>query len=148
VKTNERFKRGKIYIFKYRNPFSIYKLKEWDSNPIVLSLGQDEYNNDIGINLNYIPNKLKIKILDKIMDQYSSKIKFAMEGVDVNAKQQKNLNDFDYNNLKRILNRLGFQKAIRTYKHNLKQKQFVVSYESWPKITFLNIKNIIKNTSK
>jgi hypothetical protein len=78
VKTTERFKRGKIYMFRYDEPKTIKNLKYWDANPVVLSFGQNEYGNDIGINLNLLPNQLRLKILDKIMESYSFYIQAAI----------------------------------------------------------------------
>lgn len=145
VKTSERFKRGKIYTFRYLEPQSIGRLKEWDRNPVVLSLGQDDHKNDIGINLNYLPNALRLKILDKIMSAYASNIENAMRGRNKgNAKSQQQLISLNYDNLAKVLVRLGYKESIRTYKNHLKAEQYVLSYDAWARITFLNVGEIKK----
>lgn len=145
VKTNERFKRGKIYTFRYLDPVSKHKLKEWDRNPVVISLGQDDHNNDIGINLNYLPLAMRTKIMDKIMTVYESNIKNAMRGKNAsNAKAQQQIINFNYENLAKVLSKTGYKDAIRTYKHNLKSNQYVLSYEAWARMTSLDVGEIKK----
>ena len=149
VKTTEKFKRGKIYMFKYREPKSIAKIKTWDASPVVLSMGQDEHGHDIGINLNFLPNTLREKVLDKIMESYASQIKNAMRGRNkADAKSQQNINSINYKNLSRTLSRLGFNHSIRTYINNRKSEQYVLSYDAWPKVTFLNVQDINKGLKK
>jgi hypothetical protein len=149
VKTNEKFKRGKIYMFKYTKPKNIENIKYWDANPVVLSMGQDEHGNDIGINLNFLPNTLRLKILDKIMESYSVNIRNAIRGKNKgNAKSQYQVININYSSLVKVLYKIGFNHSIRSYITNRKSQQFVLSYDSWPKVTFLNIKNINKGLKK
>lgn len=138
VKTSESFKNGKIYIFKY-DALTKDRNRDWDKNPLVLSLGQDEHGNDLGINLNYLSNRLCTKILDRIMDNYSSVIKSAIRGRNKgNAKLQQPLDSLNYDNLVRILNGLNYNGAIRSYINGRKREQYVFSYDVWPQISFLN----------
>lgn len=143
VKTSERFKRGKIYVFRYLDPVSKDKLKSWDRNPVVISLGQDDHGNDIGINLNYLPIPVRTKIMDKIMTVYESNIKNAMRGKNAsNAKVQQQIKGFNYENLAKTLSRIGYKEAIRTYKPGLKSNQYVLSYEAWARMTSLDVSEI------
>jgi hypothetical protein len=143
VKTNERFKRGKIYIFRYNDPLTKERLSQWDANPVVLGLGQDDYGNDIGINFNYLPNPIRLKIMDKIMEEYSPRIEGAMRGKNKeNAKAQQQITSLNYINLGKVLIKVGYKQAIRTYKPKLKTDQFVLSYEAWARLTYLNLKEM------
>jgi len=149
VKTNERFKRGKIYMFKYVDPKTIKNMKSWDANPVVLSMGQDDHGNDIGINLNFLPNQLRLKIMDKIMEAYAVNIKAAIRGRNKgNAKAQAQVIGLYYNNLVRVLSRVGFNHSVRTYITGRKSEQYVLSYDSWPKVTYLNVAEINKGLKK
>ena len=113
---------GKIYVFRYDNPVSAYW---WDSNPVVLALDPpDAGGNDMGINLNMLPVKVKEDLLDFVYDQYEQYINGQTRGNKVeNARAQGALS-------------LSYQGA--------KAQQVVVSYENWAKIVlcdFIELNN-------
>lgn len=143
VHTTERFKRGKIYIFYYPRPVKIHRLLPWDSHPIVLSLGQNETGDDIGINLNYVSMTIRLKLMDAVMSAFSTKIKNSMKGqLKKNASRQSALTELCYESVSNVLNRIEFKNAIRVYKNKRKSNQVVVSYDAWPQVTFLNLKSM------
>ena len=83
--TRKRFEPGKIYVFQYL-PQGIKTLPWYDANPVVLAL--DEANdNDVGINLNLLPIKVKEDLLDIIYDEYYAEI-LSTKG---SARQQRQL---------------------------------------------------------
>ena len=62
------------------------------------------------------------------------------------ALRQRALTTLRYENVKRYLDKFGFGFAIRRYKTNLKRRQTVVSYESWPKIALCDFITISGGT--
>jgi len=143
VHTTERFKRGKIYIFYYPRPKTLDKMLIWDSHPVVLAMGQNKHGDDIGINLNFVPMTMRLHLMDLVMTAYKGKIKYAMKGKYANnASLQKPILELDYKRIERILYSIQFKYAVRAYKNILKSNQVVVSYDSWPKITFLDLRRL------
>ena len=135
VKKGERFRPGKIYVFRYDTPIT-ENLQWWDRNPVVLAL--DPYKgNDVGINLNILPIQVKETLLDDLHIRLNGQIKTNETRARKNAAAQGQLN-LTYNGAKRYLDRYGFGFAVRQYKPNLKAGQAVVSYENWAKIVLCN----------
>ena len=135
------FEPGKIYVFRYENPISSFW---WDSNPVVLALNKADNGNDMGINLNMLPVKVKEDLLDFIYDQYQGYINGQTRGAKMeNARAQAPL-QFSYQGANRFLKRYGFDFAIRQYAMTRKSQQVVVSYENWARIVlcdFLELNN-------
>ena len=65
--TSGPFQPGKIYIFRYEHPVTMERLEQWDANPVVLSLGRVD-GNDVGINLNYLPQKVKLQAVSDLVE--------------------------------------------------------------------------------
>lgn len=128
--TGQRFRPGKIYVFKYKTPKGIDRLEWWDRNPVVLAL--DPYKgNDVGINLNLLPIGVKEELLDFIYDRLKGMIESKTLGASAgDAKLQGQLM-FSYAGAKSFLKRYGFDFAIRQYIPNLKTQQAVIAYENW-----------------
>ena len=127
-----RFEPGKIYIFEY-DPITP-DLEFFDKNPVVLALEQLDNNNDLGVNLNLLPIRVKEDLLDDLYSRVQGQIKSNSTGVKYyNAKTQGGLR-ITYDGMKSYLQRSGCDFAIRQYKPSRKQKQAVVSYSKWPEI--------------
>ena len=106
------FQPGKIYVFRYENPVSAFW---WDSNPIVLALNKSDTGNDMGINLNMLPVKVKEDLLDFVYEQYMGYIQGQTRGSKTeNARAQAPLS-LSYQGAKSFLKRYGFDFAIRQY---------------------------------
>jgi hypothetical protein len=144
AKDGGRFVPGKIYVFRYDNPVT-EGLQWWDKNPVVLAL--DPYNNnDVGINLNLLPQKLKETLLDDVHIRLNGQIKTNETRAAENAKAQGQLR-LSYEGAKRYLDKYGFGFAIRQYIPGIKKKQAVVSYENWANIVlcdFADLQGITK----
>jgi len=131
AKYGERFRPGKIYVFRYDTPIT-ENLQWWDRNPVVLAL--DSYKgNDVAINLNLLPINVKETLLDDLHIRLNGQIKTNENRAKDNAKAQGQLS-LSYQGAKRYLDQYGCGFAIRQYKPALKVKQAVVSYENWAKI--------------
>lgn len=146
IPSTERFKPGKIYVFNYFEPKTKDRLPWWDMNPVVLSLGYDDKTRcDIGINLNLMPRNFRIFLLNKVWDVYNRQILNEIEGkfgTPEDAKYQRALKSFNYEEAKRFLKKYGFGFAIRRYKQNLRTKPSIVSYENWHRIAVTNLVEI------
>jgi hypothetical protein len=132
------FKPGKIYVFRYEHPVTEEKLETWDANPVVLSLGRVD-GLDVGINLNYLPQKAKLALLDKIYSNYGSKIEEAEAKNPGVAKSQKDILSMNQVQLERFVGNMGINYAIKRYVTNLRKSSKVVSAEGWKYLPLLNL---------
>jgi len=133
TRVREQFRPGKIYTFEYRDPIT-KDLPWFDMHPVVLAL-DSKNSNDMGVNLNLLPIRVKEQMLD---DLYES-LKNQMQGAEGrNAANDRPLR-ITYDGVKAYLDRFGFGFAIRQYKPERKRKQAVITYKSWPKIALANL---------
>ena len=116
----ERFLPGKIYSFEYRDPIT-ENLPWFDEHPVVLAL-DSKNKNDLGVNLNLLPIRIKEMLLDDIYEA-------------VSGRPQR----ITYDGVKNYLDRYGFGFAIRQYIPSRKRSQAVIQHESWPKIALANL---------
>jgi hypothetical protein len=137
------FQPGKIYIFRYEHPKTMERLEQWDANPVVLSLGRID-SSDVGINLNYLPYKAKLQILDKIYKSFLPKIEEQQAKAPAQAKKQKPILSFDANTILAFLNKAGLGYAIKRYVTNLRKSTKVVSAEGWKYVPLLDLAQIKK----
>ena len=128
----ERFRPGKIYSFDYS---PITKDLQWyDKHPVVLAL-DSQNDNDLGVNLNLLPIRIKEQLLDDLYGALSGQIKSAKGKSAASDKPLK----ITYDGIKAYLDRFGFGFAIRQYKPERKRNQAVITYKSWPKIALANL---------
>ena len=128
--TRDRFQPGKIYVFGYSPK---YDYEWWDRNPVVLALEQVG-DNDLGVNLNLLPIRLKEQLLDDLYSRLGGQIKSATTGSkETNATAQRPLR-ITYQGMKSYLKVHGYDFAIRQYIPSRKRSQTVVSYLRWPEI--------------
>lgn len=128
--TRDRFQSGKIYVFGYSPK---YDYEWWDQNPVVLALEQVG-DNDLGVNLNLLPVRLKEQLLDDLYSRLGGQIKSATTGSkEANASAQRPLR-ITYQGMKSYLKAYGYDFAIRQYIPSRKRSQTVVSYLRWPEI--------------
>lgn len=141
IVTRDKFQPGKIYVFRYDDPKYKTTLEWWDRNPVVLAL-YTEGENDLGINLNLLPVKIKEQLLDFIYDRLEGLIKLNTMGNRANnAERQKHLS-LTYTVAKSFLERFGFDFAIRQYIPSRKANQAVVAYEKWPEMALCDFIDI------
>lgn len=145
---NKELRNGKIYVFRY-DPKLADELDFYDKNPVILSLGQKKIKDgflDLGINLNFLPLRFKLSLLEQIEnDKLSIKISDKIKGKqNNNSKLQKPLLHIDYEWSKRYLKHIGFEFAIRSYYIDRRSFCYEVSYEEWENISLLNIVDMEK----
>lgn len=132
------FKPGKIYVFRYEHPVTEEKLEVWDANPVVLSIGRVD-GLDVGINLNYLPQRARLALLNKIYNSYGPKIEAAEAKNPGVAKEQKPILSMNQVELERFVGNLGINYAIKRYVTNLRKSSKVVSAEGWKYISVLDL---------
>lgn len=133
--TNEIFKPGKIYIFRYENPLD--KSKLWDMNPTVLSLGRTE-GIDIGINLNFLNYTQRLFLLDKIYEQYFEHIQRSIKWSRGIPLKQAPILQLNYDNIKTQLSKTNYIKACRKYITSKRKNTKIISYNDWPRVAIIN----------
>jgi len=131
TRVRARFEPGKIYVFRY-NPIT-ENLPWFDQNPVVLAIERVD-DNDLGINLNLLPVRVKEQLMDDLYNRMEGQINNASTGNKNNNATAQTPLRITYSGMKAYLNRFGCEFAIRQYKPNRKTSQSVVSYQSWPKI--------------
>ena len=129
VSIREQFRPGKIYSFEYRDPIT-ENLPWFDEHPVVLAL-DSKNKNDLGVNLNLLPIRIKEMLLDDIYEA-------------VSGRPQR----ITYDGVKNYLDRYGFGFAIRQYIPSRKRSQAVIQHESWPKIALANLIEINGATTR
>ena len=97
------FKTGMIHVFRYDKPKHIERLPWWDSNPVVLALDPTEAGNDLGINLNLLPVRVKEDMLDMIYDRMKGEIKSQTSGGRSNNALKQGQIKFTYDGAKKYL---------------------------------------------
>jgi len=148
VSSRSSFKPGMIYVFRYEKPKYLEELPWWDKHPVVLALDPTDQKNDLGINLNLLPNEVRVELLDAIYTQVKPFIESQRRGsTSENAKVQGPIPNFTYDGAKNFLERFGYDFAIRQYIPNLKSKQQVIAYERWSYIALCNLLDPETNNS-
>lgn len=143
VNTRERFVPGKIYVFNY-SPITP-DLEWFDRNPVVLAIEQVD-DNDLGINLNLLPVRVKEQLLDDLYNRMSGQIKNATTGSKYyDAARQSGLR-ITYEGMKAYLKNSGCDFAIRQYKPERKSNQAVVSYNNWAEIALCDFISLSGST--
>ena len=132
VKSSKAFVPGKIYVFRYVAPKTKKTLEWWDMNPVVLAL-DPQGGNDVGINLNLLPQKVKETLLDDVYTRLYGQIKTNMTRANENAGAQMNLS-LTWDSAKKYLEKYNAAFALRQYIPSIKANQAIVSYEHWSDI--------------
>ena len=133
---------GKIYTFRY-DPKTKDRLAYYDTNPVVICLGnvRGYPNLNLGLNLNFLPYKIKIQLLDFIDKNLGETIaKYAKVNPE-SAIMQKQL-AITYEAVKQSLKQVNGQFALRSYYVDRRSDTYVVSYENWPQATLLKIEDL------
>ena len=124
---------GKIYTYNY-DPKYADKLDFYDNQPIMLCLGHIS-DNAFGINLSFIPQQFRIKILDKIYQIFLPRIIANQKQIDKKKYTSQKPIPTSYEICKIILNKSGFEFALRSYIYErIKTKPLIVSYQDWWRI--------------
>lgn len=128
VKDTGVLEKGKMYYFRYFTPDETF----YDTNPIVLGLGKSLDDNQLGINLHYIPYEVRIPFLTDVVRSFKSIISQQIKGSKENPKLQSILKEFTYDNLKfSLAKKYNLKYAVRQYRLDRIRKPKVLGYEDW-----------------
>jgi len=124
-----RFDFGKLYFFQYFTPDEPW----YDTNPIVLGLGPSDNNNELGINLHYMPFKVRVQLLNKIWTSFSGTIKKQINGPNSGKPvNQSALPGFNWNNLKAAYGpNFNLEHCIKQYRLDRMRSMKILGYENW-----------------
>lgn len=137
---------GKIYTFEY-DPLHADDLDFYDTQPIMLSLGQ-KLNEDgsvlqLGINLNFIPFNLRKKLLDLVFQKCRGIILDNLGDLNRDVSNSQRPLPITYAAATLMLEGTGFEFAIRSYYRNRISKAKVVDYEDWFQVLLIDTERII-----
>lgn len=133
--TGRYLEEGKMYTYRY-DPKYAKQLDFYDNQPIMLCLGHLETKsgyNTFGLNLSYIPPKLRVQILDTIIRVFRTRV-INRNADKINRGKTNNLAKLplSYDICKKILRGSGFEFAIRSYIYGrIETEPMIISYEEW-----------------
>lgn len=125
---------GRLSFFIYKAKYG-ETLPYWDADPLTLLYNEDA-EHLYGINLHYVPPRIRAKILESLMSYLKS------------ARTPKAYFDVSYSLLKGLSTASMIKPCVKTYlKSNLKTVPRVIKPESWHKAILLPTANWQKATS-
>lgn len=120
---------GKMYVFNYYTTDESW----YDTNPIVLGLGMSDDGNQLGLNLHYIPYRIRVQLIKRIYTSFDSFIKQQLKGRGLgNPLLQQPITQLNWNNLKAAYGDFfNINYATRQYRLDRMSKPVVLGYENW-----------------
>lgn len=124
---------GHLFAFTYNDPLTKDKLDYYDTTPLVLSFGlylaQTGNMIEYGVNLHYLPRKIRIAFLTDIFNDF--KIRHNGE---MYSSKPRAINELTWEELQKYVKRYGIDFAVRSYIPERRDKTFIIRYEDWGKI--------------
>lgn len=123
------FSPGKMYTFEYyTDDEEIY-----DTRPIVLGLGLNEYGNDVGINLHFIPFRQRLQLVEHIYSAFNTTINAELKSKRApHPNSQRSLNHFTWDNINEAYgNMINIKYAVRQYRLERMRYPSVLGYQHW-----------------
>lgn len=141
-----QFASGKFYYFDYL-PTLLENREVFDSNPIILSLGDAQYNGTLGVNIRFLPFKVRVDFLNEFVNAASSRIDSASSGRQEKiARLQSSLN-ITWESLGRLRYKYGLEYATRNYLFAGMSNVKVISYENWHRMACIDDDTFFGKTS-
>jgi hypothetical protein len=132
-----QFASGKFYYFNYL-PTLLENREVFDSNPIILSLGDAQYNGTLGVNIRFLPFKIRVDFLNEFVNAASSRIDSASSGRQQRiARLQSSLN-ITWESLGRLRRKYKLEYATRNYLFAGMSNVKVISYENWHRMACID----------
>ena len=133
--TSNRMKFGRLYQFNYYDPKTRDQMAYWNTNPVVIKVGQ--YNSlhegtlDVCVNLNFFPDNVKRQFIDVYWDRYSG-LYDANTATPKSPVEQKQA-QFDSASFFQIFKPFGIGFTTRRYINNriTKMKVFSNEMDTW-----------------
>jgi len=124
-----RFDLGKMYTFRYFTTDEPW----YDTQPIVLGLGPGPAGNQLGLNLHYIPYRIRKTILSQIWRSFSATIQRQLNGPNLGKPgNQAPLIGFTWPNLKQAYGgQFNLEHCVKQYRLDRMSDVRLFGYESW-----------------
>lgn len=121
---------GCFYMFNHSLKMDPMELQSKDLNyidtqPIILSLGGDKNKKEIGLNLNIIPSKIKLTIIERLWKTYNSIIE---QNAGQSFGKWKKISDLNINKIESISGGLNLDFAINKFKPSNIKKLKLIDY--------------------
>jgi len=116
---------GKMYSFNY------YTTEEsfYDTNPIVIGLGESDDGHQLGINLHYMPYEARIPFLTQLTSTLKTQIQ---NKVAADPAKEAPIPTFQWKFLKRALGKkYNLSYCVRQYKIDRMKDPYVIGYNNW-----------------
>lgn len=136
LQSSHVFMPGKMYMFQYNAKTYLDPLPYFDTKPTIISLGVNTNVKpfiEIGININYLPDKVAEKFLNKLAEGFDSQLNESTRGRKSYSADSQDALRINYSIIKPLIEayHLGF--AVKNYIPTRKGKIKSISYENWHK---------------
>lgn len=136
---------GKMYTFAYLGKEKINEEKQFiDHRPVMISLGRVEKNGKLfesGIDLNVIPPKVRLMIMDRIYKIYKSIIEQNERNLN-GGKSGKKALPINYAIASKLLDKTGWQSAYMMFERSKMGQLQIIDYSDWPAMSVIYTKAI------
>lgn len=136
---------GKMYTFAYLGKEKINEQTQFvDHRPVIISLGRVSVGGRIlesGIDLNLIPFKPRLMIMDRIHKYYSPTINKNWENINNNKAGKKPLK-INYAMAKKVLDGTGWEMGFVVFDRANMQKLEIIDYADWTAMCAVYTKSI------
>ena len=144
--TTDRMQYGRLYSFNYYDPKTRDKLAYWNTNPLIIkideSISVDEGPMDIGVNLNFFPEKIKYQFIDAFWTRYGS----AYNSKRNTPAKDQSYNKFSPKSFMATYKPYGIGFATRKYINKRISNSYVFSnnIDVWASAMLINNPNFVK----
>ena len=140
-------KQGHLYMYRYKFPKFMDTLDYWDTEPLMLSLGnfktKDGELREVGINLHLLPLRVRILVLYEITNRIlKSKYKKGL------YSETDKVIPLKWEDIKKPLHRFGIGFAVRMYIPELRQETVRFKVEDYPSAIYLTSQKFEKVTQE
>ena len=119
---------GRMYSFNYYTTEEIF----YDTNPLVIGLGESDDGHQLGINLHYMPYEARLPFLADLSKSFKSVISTSIDKAQGNPSLQKPITNFKWKFLKKAYGKkYNITYAIRQYRMDRIRKPRMLGYEDW-----------------
>lgn len=136
---------GKVYTYLY-DPKHANDLPYYDTFPMFMSLGHLENGNIIGINLSYVPPRVRLRVLDKFIRVFNFRfIKGNQNWLERGKPGAMKEIPFFYDVAKVMLAGSGFENALRSYRYDhIHSSPQIITYDDYWRLLAITSKHIEK----
>jgi hypothetical protein len=118
---------GKMYAFRYFTSQEFF----YDTFPIVIGLGAINETNQLGINLHYVPYRIRVSLINDITKSFSDFFESQIQ-LAGNPNVQRFNRNFTYDVVMKTLGKkYNLSYAIRQYRLDRMRKPRIIGYEDW-----------------